>query len=224
MFVLVDNYDSFTWNLWHFLSDLGAEVTVIRNDACDVSEILNRKPQGVVISPGPGLPKDAGISIDLVKACHTNGIPLLGVCLGHQALAVAFGGKLKLIDPPVHGKLSNILRTENSKAKTDIFAYCPVKFTATRYHSLAVEKNTLPNELAVTAQTEAGLIMGLSHISSELHGVQFHPESIATDAGYRILERFLEICGSPRVHKSDLEKLEAQTLNLLERFPGQIHT
>jgi len=223
MFILIDNYDSFTWNLWHFLSDLGAEVEIRRNDACSVSDIIACQPQGVIISPGPGIPEDAGITIDLITACHDAALPLFGVCLGHQALAVAFGAKVKRVDPPVHGKLSRVVRTHSNVVTTDIFALCPENFPVTRYHSLVVDEATLPPELTVTARTEAGAIMGLSHATAELHGVQFHPESIASVAGYRILAKFLQICGQQSVDTDQLAQLETQILRLDERFPGQMH-
>ena len=223
MFILIDNYDSFTWNLWHFLSDLGAKVEIRRNDVCTVSEILKYQPQGVIISPGPGIPEDAGITVELIKACYEKELPLLGVCLGHQALAVAFGAKIKRIDPPVHGKLSQIFRTHNDVVTTDIFAMCPKNFPVTRYHSLLVDETSLPHNFSVTARTENGAIMGISHKTSELHGVQFHPESIASVAGYRILAKFLQICGQQIACEDQLSQLEKQILRLAERFPGQMH-
>ena len=168
MIILIDNYDSFTWNLWHFLSDLGAEVEIVRNDVTTPAEILARAPQGIVLSPGPGTPQDAGISIDLIRAAAGT-TPVLGVCLGHQALAVAFGGTLRRVDPPVHGKLSRVKRTYANAVKGDLFADCPPDFPVTRYHSLVVEDETLPEEITVTARTEAGAIMGMSHRDHDLH-------------------------------------------------------
>ena len=224
MFILIDNYDSFTWNLWHFLSDLGADVKIIRNDACTAPAIIAKQPQGVIISPGPGKPEDAGMTIELVSLCHGNGVPLLGVCLGHQALACAFGGSVTRNDPPVHGKLSRVVRTRSNDVASDIFALCPEKFTVTRYHSLVVDENNLPDDLTVTARTEAGAIMGLSHKNTEIHGVQFHPESIASVAGYRILAQFLYICGHQTLSGDKLFRLESQILRLDERFPGQMHS
>ena len=223
MFILIDNYDSFSWNLWHFLSDLGADVEITRNDACAATDIIRKQPQGVIISPGPGVPETAGMTIELISLCHNAGLPLLGVCLGHQALACAFGGSIKRIEPPVHGKLSRVLRTHNNEVASDIFALCPEKFPVTRYHSLVVDETNLPNDLTVTARTEAGTIMGLSHNNAEIHGVQFHPESIASVAGYRILAQFLDICGHQTVSVEELDKLESQILRLDERFPGQMH-
>ncbi len=223
MFILIDNYDSFTWNLWHFLSDLGADVGIIRNDACQAADIIAKQPQGVIISPGPGIPENAGMTVGLISLCHDAGVPLLGVCLGHQAVACAFGGTLKLVDPPVHGKLSRVLRTHSNDVASDIFALCPEKFPVTRYHSLLVDESTIPDDLTITARTEAGAIMGISHVSTEIHGVQFHPESIASVAGYRILAQFLAICGHQTVSGEKLGQLESQILRLDERFPGQMH-
>ena len=223
LFILIDNYDSFTWNLWHFLSDLGADVEIIRNDACTAGDIIAKRPHGVIISPGPGTPEDAGMTIELITLCHKAGLPLLGVCLGHQALACAFGGSIKRVDPPVHGKLSRVVRTHSNDVASDLFALCPDTFPVTRYHSLVVDENTLPEGLTVTARTEAGAIMGLSHNRAELHGVQFHPESIASVAGYRILAQFLDSCGHKVINLDKLDQLEAQILRLDERFPGQMH-
>ena len=223
MFVLIDNYDSFTWNLWHFLSDLGADVNIIRNDACAAADIIAKQPQGVIISPGPGIPEDAGMTIELISLCHNAGVPVLGVCLGHQALACAFGGSVKRVDPPVHGKLSRVVRTHSNDVVSDIFALCPERFPVTRYHSLVVDESNLPGDLTVTARTEAGAIMGISHNRAEIHGVQFHPESIASVAGYRILAQFLDICGQKAVSGDKLGQLESQILRLDERFPEQIH-
>ena len=222
MFILIDNYDSFTWNLWHFLSDLGAEVEIVRNDATTVEAVLARKPQGIILSPGPGIPEQAGISVDLIRAAAGK-VPVLGVCLGHQALAVAFGGSLLRVDPPVHGKLSKIVQSRANEIRSDLFADCPASFPVTRYHSLVVDETTLPDCLTVTARTEAGAIMALSHQAHDLHGVQFHPESIASVAGYRILAAFLRACGHELPADSAITLLEEQVLRLDERFPGQMH-
>ena len=222
MFTLIDNYDSFTWNLWHSLSDLGAEVKIIRNDAATVADILDAAPQGIIISPGPGTPENAGITIDLIRAAKGR-VPVLGVCLGHQALAVAFGGCVKCFDPPVHGKLSLVVRSHSNAVRTDILAGCPEEFPVTRYHSLGVEESSLPPELTVTARTAAGAIMGLSHVDADLHGVQFHPESIASVAGYRILANFLRLCGASVPDGEALAQLETQILRLDQRFPDQMH-
>lgn len=223
LFVLIDNYDSFTWNLWHFLSDLGAEVEILRNDAVSADEVIARNPDGIIVSPGPGTPQNAGITMDLILTAKTAGTPLLGVCLGHQALAAAFGATIMRVDPPVHGKLSLVAKTRSNAVKSDVLALCPDEFPVTRYHSLVVDEATLPAELTVTARTAAGAIMGISHNTAELHGVQFHPESIASVAGYRILARFLEICGHSITSGETLDRLEAQILRLDQRFPDQMH-
>ena len=223
MFTLIDNYDSFTWNLWHFLSDLGAEVEIVRNDAATACDIIARDPEGIILSPGPGMPEKAGIAMELILAAKKANIPLLGVCLGHQALGAAFGANIKRVDPPVHGKLSLVKKTNSNAVKTDILALCPSEFPVTRYHSLIVDEVSLSDELTITARTEAGAIMGLSHIESELHGVQFHPESIASVAGYRILASFLQICGHGSAPGEALDGLEAQILRLDQRFPDQLH-
>ena len=148
---------------------------------------------------------------------------MLGVCLGHQALAVAFGGRVKRFDPPVHGKLSLVVRSHSNAVRTDILAGCPEEFPVTRYHSLGVEESSLPPELTVTARTAAGAIMGLSHVDTDLHGVQFHPESIASVAGYRILANFLRLCGASVPDGEALAQLETQILRLDQRFPDQMH-
>ena len=160
--------------------------------------------------------------LKLIRAAASK-TPVLGVCLGHQALAAAFGGTLRRVDPPVHGKLSRVKRTYANAVKSDLFADCPTDFPVTRYHSLVVEEDSLPDELTVTARTEAGAIMGLSHRDHELHGVQFHPESIASVAGYRILANFLRVCGMTVPPGEDMAALESQVLRLDERFPGQMH-
>ena len=229
MIILIDNYDSFTWNLWHFLSDLGADVKTIRNDAFSVSEILEMGPSGIVISPGPGRPAQAGICEDLIiKAAPT--IPILGVCLGHQAIATAFGGSLRLLSPPVHGKLSYI-----KHQNLGMFEGLEQSFPVTRYHSLIVNREDLPDELEIIAQTSAGqfaqtsagqfegVIMGLQHKSYPCMGVQFHPESIASVGGYRILAHFLRETGKNNITDSLIYNLEQQTLRLDIRFPEQIH-
>ena len=223
MFILIDNYDSFTWNLWHFVADLGADVEIVRNNAASATDIIARNPEGIIVSPGPGTPENAGIAMELILAAKKAGTPLLGVCLGHQALAAAFGATIKRIDPPVHGKLSLVKKTHNNAVKSDILALCPDEFPVTRYHSLVVDEASLPDELKVTARTAAGVVMGLSHVGAELHGVQFHPESIASVAGYRILARFLQICGHGITSGEALDVLEAQILRLDQRFPDQMH-
>lgn len=223
IFILIDNYDSFTWNLWHFLSDLGAEVDIVRNDTVSADDIIARNPEGIIISPGPGTPENAGITLSLILAAKLSGTPLLGVCLGHQSLAAAFGATINRVDPPVHGKLSIVRQTHSKAVKSNILALCPDEFPVTRYHSLIVDETSLSDELSITARTLAGAIMGLSHVEAELHGVQFHPESIASVAGYRILASFLQICGHKATPDKTLNVLEAQILRLDQRFPNQMH-
>ena len=223
LLILIDNYDSFTWNLWHFVSDLGAKVEIVRNDAASAKDIIALNPAGILVSPGPGTPENAGMAMALIPAAKEAGTPLLGVCLGHQALAAAFGATIKRVDPPVHGKLSLVEKTHSNAVKSDILARCPNEFPVTRYHSLVVDEASLSDELTVTARTAAGAIMGLSHADAELHGVQFHPESIASVAGYRILASFLQICGHGIISGEKLDALEDQILRLDQRFPDQMH-
>ena len=190
MIVLIDNYDSFTFNLVHYFGDLGAAVRVHRNDKISVGAVMAADPDAIVLSPGPCTPKEAGICLDLIgKASGI--IPILGVCLGHQAIGDAFGGKVVRAPTPVHGKLSTI-RHEGS----GIFRGINAPFQATRYHSLIVERTSLPEDLGVTADTDDGLIMGLAHRRLPVHGVQFHPESIASEHGHLMLKNFLEIAAS----------------------------
>ena len=187
MILLVDNYDSFTWNLVHYLGGLGAEVDVRRNDSLTVEEALALRPEAIVISPGPCTPSEAGICCDLIaRAAPT--IPVFGVCLGHQAIGQVFGGDVVRAPIPIHGKLSEVRHRGES-----VFRGINGPFKATRYHSLVVKRDTLPAELAVTAETDDGLIMGLSHRSLPVHGVQFHPESIASEHGHTILKNFLDL-------------------------------
>jgi anthranilate synthase component 2 len=192
MFLLIDNYDSFTYNLWHFLGELGAEVTVKRNDTLSVEAALALKPQGIVISPGPSDPDHAGICLDLIR--RAGDVPVLGVCLGHQVIGQAMGGKVVRAPVPMHGKLSAIHHDG-----TGLFAGLPNPFQATRYHSLIVERASLPASLRVTAETEDGIIMGLVHRDRPLHGVQFHPESIASVGGHSLLRNFLDLAARARV-------------------------
>ena len=185
MIILIDNYDSFTWNLYHYLGDLGAETIVHRNDQISVGQVISAKPEAIVISPGPGVPRDAGIIIDLVKEAAGK-IPIFGVCLGLQAIGEAFGGKVVRAPTQMHGKVSAVRHGNKG-----VFNSVPQDFTATRYHSLVVDRASLPAELEVTAET-SGLIMGLQHKTMNVHGVQFHPESIASEHGHKILNNFLE--------------------------------
>ena len=187
MYVLIDNYDSFTYNLLHFLGELGAEVAVYRNDAITPEEVLDLGPEGIVLSPGPCDPDRAGICVDLVGRA-VGKVPVLGVCLGHQSIAQAFGANIGRAPILMHGKVSNI-----SHFGTDIFKDIQSPFSATRYHSLIVEKSRLPNCLEVTAESDDGLIMGLSHKEYPIFGLQFHHESIASENGHELLNNFLKI-------------------------------
>ena len=186
MILLIDNYDSFTYNLAQFLGQLGEELEVRRNDQITLDQIAERKPQRIVISPGPGEPQNAGICIDVIRQ-FTGEIPILGVCLGHQAIGYAFGGKVVRAPALMHGKTSRI----HHDTKT-IFRELPQDFVATRYHSLIVEKKGLPGDLEVSAETD-GLIMGLRHRKLPLEGVQFHPESVLTKVGMQLLRNFLSL-------------------------------
>jgi anthranilate synthase component II len=187
MILLIDNYDSFTFNLVHFLGELGARCEVVRNDQLSVDEALARAPEAIVLSPGPCTPNEAGICLDLILAAAGR-VPLLGVCLGHQAIGQAFGGEVVRAPAPMHGKVSRVLHDD-----TDIFAGLPGAFSATRYHSLIVRRETLPAALLETARSEDGIVMGLRHRALPVFGVQFHPESIASEHGHDILRNFLAI-------------------------------
>ena len=192
MLLLIDNYDSFTFNLVHFLGDLGVSCTVRRNDDISAADALALAPEAVVLSPGPCTPNEAGVCLDLIGAAAAEGIPVLGVCLGHQAIGQAFGGRVVRADRPMHGKPSPIRH-----GGTDVFATLPSPFEATRYHSLVVEPDTLPPALVPTAWTEDGAIMGLRHRDLPVFGVQFHPESIASEHGHTILANFLALARRP---------------------------
>ena len=194
MFLLIDNYDSFTYNLVHFLGELGAKVVVRRNDAVTVDEALAMKPEGIVLSPGPCDPDRAGICLDLVVAA-TGKLPLFGVCLGLQSIGQAFGGKIERAALPMHGKVSEIRHKG-----TGVFDGLPNPITATRYHSLIVARDGLPDCFEITAETGDGLIMGLQHKDLPVHGVQFHPESIATEHGHALLGNFLALAGHEVVY------------------------
>jgi anthranilate synthase component 2 len=187
MYLLIDNYDSFTYNLWHFLGDLGAEVIVKRNDQITVDQVLAGGYQGVVISPGPCDPDRAGICLELIERARGN-LPIFGVCLGLQAIGQAFGGKVVRGPVPMHGKVSPIHHKGGS-----VFRGLPSPLTATRYHSLVIEKESLPDCLEITADSEDGVIQGVAHKTLPIHGVQFHPESIATEHGHAMLKNFLDI-------------------------------
>jgi len=189
MFVLIDNYDSFTYNLFHYLGELGAAVDVRRNDQVTVDEVMALHPQGIILSPGPCDPDRAGICLPLIEAASGK-LPVLGVCLGHQAIGQVFGGMVVRGPVPMHGKLTAVHHRGEG-----IFQDIPTPFMATRYHSLVVARDSLPDCLDVTAETENGLIMGVAHKTLPIHGVQFHPESIASEHGHRLLGNFLRLAG-----------------------------
>jgi len=193
MLILIDNYDSFTYNLVHFLGELGAPCEVYRNDKISADEVIKKMPKAIVLSPGPCTPNEAGICLDLIKATEGK-IPLLGVCLGHQSIGQAYGGKVIRAPEPLHGKLSTIRHKDKG-----VFKGLPERFEVTRYHSLIVERKSLPADLEVTAETADGIIMGLQHKTHPVHGVQFHPESIASQHGHDLLANFLSLSGmNPR--------------------------
>ena len=193
MILVIDNYDSFTYNLVHYLNELGAETRVVRNDAIGVAEALGLKPQGVLLSPGPCTPNEAGICLPLLRAAPDT-LPILGVCLGHQAIGQAYGGQVIRAQSLMHGKTSAIHHTGKG-----VFAGLKNPFTATRYHSLSVRRDDLPPDLEVTAWTDDGEIMGVQHKARPVFGVQFHPESIATECGHDLLANFLHIAGVKRL-------------------------
>ncbi|TCU61331.1 anthranilate synthase component 2 [Novosphingobium sp. PhB57] len=187
MILVIDNYDSFTWNLVHYVMELGAEVEVVRNDALSAAQAIDSGAQGFLLSPGPCTPNEAGISLDLVGAAADAGKPLLGVCLGHQSIGQYFGGKV-VRGGLMHGKTSPVNHDD-----TGVFAGIPSPFTATRYHSLIVEG--IPEALKVNARSDDGHVMGFRHADLPIHGVQFHPESIATEHGHAMLANYLRLCG-----------------------------
>lgn len=190
MIVLIDNYDSFTFNLFHYLSGLGAKVVVHRNDKITADDVVASDPDAIVLSPGPCTPNDAGICLELITKASAK-IPTLGVCLGHQAIGQVFGGNVVRAPVPVHGKLSLI-----KHKGAGVFRGINGPFQATRYHSLVVDRASMPDELAVTAETDDGLVMGLAHTSLPIHGVQFHPESIASEHGHLMLRNFLDLAAA----------------------------
>ncbi|WP_024352587.1 anthranilate synthase component II [Brevundimonas naejangsanensis] len=192
MILVVDNYDSFTYNLVHYLAELGAQTHVVRNDDLTVEEAWTLQPEAVLLSPGPCAPDQAGICLSLIETAAET-MPILGVCLGHQSIGQAFGGEVVRAKTLMHGKTSPILHEGRG-----VFGGLPSPFTATRYHSLAVRRETLPDALEVTAWTEDGEIMGLSHRTRPIHGVQFHPESIATEHGHAMIANFLDLAGVKR--------------------------
>lgn len=186
MLLLIDNYDSFTYNLVHYLGELGAEIEVHRNDALNVQEAMALKPKGILLSPGPKDPNQAGICLAMVEAAAETRTPLMGVCLGHQTIGQSYGGKVVRCHEIVHGKMGLMHHKDKG-----LFAGLPTPFEATRYHSLVVDRDTLPDCLEITAELEDGTIMGLQHRELPIHGVQFHPESIASEHGHALLKNFL---------------------------------
>lgn len=193
MILVIDNYDSFTYNLVHYLNELGAETRVHRNDDLSVEAALGLRPDAILLSPGPCSPDEAGICLDLLRRAPDD-LPILGVCLGHQSIGQAFGGRVVRAKALMHGKTSAIRHSGKG-----VFSDLPNPFTATRYHSLAVEQASLPDALEATAWTDDGEIMGLQHRTRPIHGVQFHPESIATEGGHKLLGNFLELAARARV-------------------------
>jgi len=191
MLLVIDNYDSFTWNLVHYIGQLGASVAVRRNDEVGVADVLAMNPEAIVLSPGPCDPDKAGVCLDLVRSCGSR-IPILGVCLGHQAIAQAYGARIVRARTPMHGKISRIRHTGDS-----VFDGIPDDFEATRYHSLTIDPQSVPACLSVTAATNDGVIMGIMHKEHPVHGVQFHPESIASEHGHALLGNFLTLARSP---------------------------
>jgi anthranilate synthase component 2 len=193
MLVLIDNYDSFTYNLFHYLGQLGAETVVKRNDEISVAELLAMKPEGVVLSPGPCTPNEAGICLELIAKAQGR-LPILGVCLGHQSIGQAYGGTIVRAPEPMHGKLSRVHHTAKS-----VFRGLNNDFLATRYHSLTILPESMPADLEVTAKSDDGVIMGVMHKKHPVHGVQFHPESIASENGHALLANFLRIAREANV-------------------------
>lgn len=187
MLTLIDNYDSFTYNLVQYFGDLGAETRVYRNDQVTVDQVFDENPTGIIISPGPSDPDHAGICLDVIKTAADKSVPLFGVCLGHQAIGQAFGGTIIQTDP-MHGKTSDIKHTN-----TSVFKNLESPLKVTRYHSLIIDPATMPDTLEITAETDDGIIMGVAHKTKPIHGVQFHPESIATDNGHQMLKNFIEL-------------------------------
>ena len=206
MILVVDNLDSFTWNLVRYLRELGAEVEVARSDEISASDALASGARGILVSPGPGRPEAAGISLELVAACAAARRPLLGICLGHQALAVAFGGRVEQAGAPMHGK-SCAVRHDGA----GLFEALPSPFRAARYNSLTVAAEAVPDCLAVTATADDGTVQGLSHRRLPLLGVQFHPESVASEHGHRLLANFLAIAGEPAIAPSAVSLAEADS-------------
>lgn len=192
MLLMIDNYDSFTYNLVHYLGELGAQTQVWRNDALDVQQAMALRPEAIILSPGPGTPDDSGICPALVDAAAETETPLLGVCLGHQTIGQVFGGTVSRAGEIVHGKMGTMHHDG-----TGVFTGLPTPFEATRYHSLVVERDSIPDDLVVNAWLDNGLVMGVRHKTLPIHGVQFHPESIASEHGHKLLKNFLELMAVP---------------------------
>ncbi|MEP7030615.1 MAG: aminodeoxychorismate/anthranilate synthase component II [Pseudolabrys sp.] len=213
MIVLIDNYDSFTFNLVHYLGELGADAVVHRNDKISVADVMALEPDAIVLSPGPCTPNEAGICLDLIGNASST-IPMLGVCLGHQAIGQAFGGKVVRAAVPMHGKLSDI-----SHSNSGVFHGINGPFKATRYHSLVVDRASMPAELIANAQTGDDLVMGLMHESLPVHGVQFHPESIASEHGHLMLKNFLEIAMAWNAQHGRRSNAKNTTTSATKRSP-----
>jgi anthranilate synthase component II len=188
MLILIDNYDSFTYNLYHFLSEVGGNVEVHRNDALTAQAVMAMKPQGIILSPGPCSPNEAGICLEVIQLAVKSALPLLGVCLGHQAIGQSLGGNVIRAPEPVHGKTDNIIHKG-----TGLFKGIPSPVKATRYHSLIVERASFPSNLTITAENNQGLVMALQHTTLPIYGVQFHPESIASEHGHQMLKNFVDV-------------------------------
>lgn len=188
MFLMIDNYDSFVYNLVRYFRELNEEIMVVRNDKITVEEIFKLKPEGIIISPGPKNPMDAGICNDIIMY-FKNLIPILGICLGHQCIGYSFGGEIIKGEIPIHGKVSKVFHNQEG-----IFKEIPTPFNVTRYHSLVINKDNLPEELVVTAETQDGVIMGIKHKKYDIEGVQFHPEAQLTEYGHKLLENFITKC------------------------------
>ncbi len=205
MLILIDNYDSFTYNLVHYLGELGARCEVYRNDAVTAEQVVAAKPRAIILSPGPCTPNEAGICLELVRLAGAQ-IPMLGVCLGHQSIGQAYGGRVVQASEPMHGKLSTI-----HHRGTGVFTGLPARFEVTRYHSLIVDRTGLPDALEITAETDDGLIMGLAHKVHPVHGVQFHPESIASEHGHDVLANFLALAGLAPCRRPHAQDAPADT-------------
>lgn len=214
MILLIDNYDSFVHNLARYLRRLGQRTIVVRNDVLAISEIRRLRPQAIVISPGPGAPRDAGCSVEVVRQLGAE-IPILGVCLGHQAIAAAFGAQIVRAPQPMHGRISSI-----THQRTELFRGIPSPFDVCRYHSLATDKETLPNDLRVTAEAPDGTVMALEHVDLPSYGVQFHPEAVLTRYGYQLLSNFLCLAGFE--HLPDVAELTDTEYRIPTRSPAQL--